>query len=85
MFDIWQVEAEKKKAAEAVIPNPEALESELKKSYGAKETLAADYVCLKARLPILEQQIQEKTTLLQELKIMHQRLAQFKVREAEIR
>lgn len=79
------MEAEEEKAAEAVVPNPEALEAELQKSYSDKETLIADYVSLKARLPVLEQQIQEKTALLQEHKDMHQRLAQFKAREAKIR
>jgi hypothetical protein len=79
------VEAEKEKAAEAVVPNPEALEAELQKSYSDKETLIADCICLKARLPVLEKQIQEKSALLQEHKDMHLRLAEFKAREAKIR
>ncbi len=80
-----QVEAEKEKAAEAVVPDPEALEAELLKSHSDKETLISDFMCLKARLPVLEQLIQEKTVLLSEHKDMHQRLAQFKAREAKIK
>ena len=76
------METEKEKAAE---PDPEALEAELQKSHTDKETLIAEYMCLKGRLPVLEQQIQEKSSLLLEHKDMHQRLAQFKAREAKIK
>lgn len=80
-----QVEVEKERAAEAVVPDPDALQAELSKSHSDKEKVEADFMCLKNRLPILEQQIQDRTMQLQEHKETHQRLAQVKTRESKIK
>lgn len=76
---------EKEKAAEAVVSDPEALEEELRKSQEDKESMEADFTCLKSRLPVLEQQIQDRTLQLQEHKETHQRLEQVKARDAKIK
>lgn len=76
---------EKERAAEAVVPDPDALQAELSKSHSDKEKVEADFMCLKNRLPILEQQIQDRTMQLQEHKETHQRLAQVKTRESKIK
>ncbi len=74
---------EKEKAAEAVVPDPEALEAELGKSQQDKDNMEADFSCLKSRLPVLEQQIQDRKLQLQEHQETHQRLAQVKARESK--
>lgn len=74
---------EKEKAAEAVVPDPEALQSELCRSQEDKMNIEADFSSLKSRLPVLEQQIQDRTLLLKEHKETHQRLAQVKARESK--
>lgn len=76
---------DKEKAAEAVVPDPEALEAEFRKSLEDKETIGADFMCLKNRLPILEQQIQDRTLQLQDHKETKQRLEQVKDRESKIK
>ena len=47
--------------------------------------LETDIRNLKDRLPLLEQQIQDRRTQLQEHASMHQRLTQIKSREAQIK
>jgi len=79
------VEIEKEKAAEAVVPDPEALEAELLKSRNDKESLLADYQCLKERLPVLEQQLQDRQNRLQEHKESIQRMTLIKAREAKVK
>lgn len=82
---ILQVEAEKEKAAEAVVPDPEALEAELVKSKSDKETMEADLLCLRSRLPTLEQQIGDRTDQLRDHRETHQLLIQVKAREAKVK
>lgn len=76
---------EKERAAEAVVPDPDELEATLSKSQSDKEKVEADFMCLKSRLPILEQQIQDRSMQLHEHKETHQRLAQVKTRESRIK
>lgn len=45
--------------------------------------MEADFSCLKSRLPVLEQQIQDRKLQLQEHQETHQRLAQVKARESK--
>lgn len=78
-----KVDSEKEKAAEAVVPDPEALEADLRRSQQDKENIEAEFTCLKSRLPVLEQQIQDRTLQLKEHKETHQRLAQVKARESK--
>lgn len=80
-----QLEQEREKAAETVVPDPDALEADLLKSRDDKKSMDADLACLKSRLPILEQQIADRTAQLQERKETHQRLAQVKIRETTIK
>ena len=79
------MELEKEKAAEAVVPDPEALEAELIRSQQDKAHMEEDYACLKNRLPVLEQQIQDRTLQLQQHNETHQRIAQLKARELKIK
>lgn len=80
-----QLETEKDRAAETVVPDPDALEAELTKSRNDKETMEANLASSKSRLPMLEQQIADRTAQLQERKETHQRLAQVKTRESKIK
>lgn len=79
------MDLEKERAAEAVVPDPDALEAELLKSRNDKEVMEASLACLKSRLPILEQQMADRTAQLQERKETHQRLAQVKTRKNKIK
>lgn len=79
------MEEEKEKAAEAVVPDPEALEAEVLKSRSDKELLLADFQRLKERLPVLEQQLQDRQARLVEHKETLQRLTLVKAREAKIK
>jgi len=80
-----ELHLEREKAAEAVVPDPEELEAEQLKCQADKEMLETDIRNLKDRLPLLEQQIQDRRTQLQEHASMHQRLTQIKSREAQIK
>ncbi len=74
---------EKERAAEAVVADPEALETELARSQYEKESMEANFSSVKNRLPTLEQQIQDRTLQLQERKETLQRLALVKTRESK--
>jgi len=80
-----QLQSERDKAAEAVVPDPEELEAEQRKCQADKEALEENLRSLKDRLPLLEQQIQERSTQLQEHTNMYQRLTQIKARESKIK
>jgi hypothetical protein len=47
--------------------------------------MEADFICLKSRLPVLEQQIQDRTNQLQEHQDTHQRIVQVKARETKLK
>lgn len=79
------MDVEKEKAAEAVVPDPEALEAELLKSREDKESLLTDYQCLKERLPVLEQQLKDRQNRLQEHKDTIQRMNAVKARETKVK
>lgn len=76
---------EKEKAAEAVVPDPEALEAELRKTSEDKETKEAVFKCLNSRIPVLEQQIQDRKLLLQDQKETQQPLEQLKEQISKIK
>lgn len=80
-----QVEEERDKAAEAVVPDPEALEAELLKSRSGRESLQEDFKRLQDRLPVLEQQLQERRMRVQEHKENSQRMVQVKTRETKVK
>ena len=80
-----QVEEKRDKAAEAVVPDPEALEADLIKSRTSKESLEEDFKFLKDRLPVLEQQLEERRTRVQEHKDNSQRMMLVKGRESKVR
>ena len=80
-----QVEEKRDKAAEAVVPDPEALEENLLKSRTIKESQEEDFKFLKDRLPVLEMQLEERQTKVQEHKDNSQRMMSVKTREAKVR
>ncbi|EFX65706.1 hypothetical protein DAPPUDRAFT_264338 [Daphnia pulex] len=80
-----QIEIEKERAEEEVVLDPEGLEAEFEKSKADKENIESDFTCLKSRLPVLEQQIQDRTMQLQEHQETHQRIVQVKARESKIK
>jgi hypothetical protein len=80
-----KIEIEKERAEEEVVLDPEGLEAEFEKSKADKENIESDFTCLKSRLPVLEQQIQDRTMQLHEHQETHQRIVQVKARESKIK
>ena len=84
-FDALQLESERDKAAEAVVPDPEELEQELQQCKSELSIHNEALSSLKERLPVLEQQLQERISQLELLTDISQRITELKNRESNIR
>ena len=76
---------ERDKAADAVVPDPEKLEQELVQSKSELLVQNEALASLNERLPVLEQQLQDRITQMQIRKDISQRFAELKSRENQIR
>jgi len=82
---VKQLEGEREKAAEAVVPDPEELEQELAQCNSELHLQNEALSVLKERLPPLEQQLQERIAKLQVLNDISQRITELKISESRIR
>lgn len=64
--------------------DPESLLSELGSCQKEKDALHEEYINFKERLPVLEQQLQERTLQLEKHKEMMNQLTEFRARETQV-